>query len=104
MMSGCGNTSVLASGIHETSEQILDSNRHLIDLRGVVLLNVAEDADVFNCDKVDGHSLAAKAASPSDSMDVVFSVAVGERGGEVGEKGAAHIFTLPVVLTWAGHN
>ena len=104
MMSGCGSTSVLASGIHDTSQQILDSNRHLIDLRGVVLLNVAEDADVFNRDKVDGHSLAAKAASPSDSVNVVFSVAVWGRRNEVGEKGAANISTSPVVLTWAGHS
>jgi hypothetical protein len=36
---------------------ILTVHGHLIDLCGVVLLNIAEDTNVVVLDKVDGHTL-----------------------------------------------
>lgn len=40
---------------------------HLVDLGGVVLLDVPQDADVVVLHEVDGHPLAAVAARPPDS-------------------------------------
>mmetsp|Transcript_8500 Transcript_8500/g.27974 ORF Transcript_8500/g.27974 Transcript_8500/m.27974 type:complete len:232 (-) Transcript_8500:564-1259(-) len=55
-------------------DQVGDIHRHLIDLGGVVLLDVAEDADVVALDKVDGNALAAEAARPANAMDVELAV------------------------------
>ena len=47
---------------------------HLIDLGGVVLLNVAQDADVVAAHKVDCHTLAPVAPRAADAVDVQLTV------------------------------
>eukprot|EP00966_Prymnesium_polylepis_P299398 6918564-Prymnesium_polylepis.2 len=56
------------------SDEIGDIHRHLVNLGGVVLLNVAQDADVVRFDKVDRHALAAEAARAADAVDVQLAV------------------------------
>lgn len=46
----------------------------LTNLCGVVLLNVAQNADVVVLDKVDGHTLAAITTGTSNSVDVQLAV------------------------------
>lgn len=41
---------------------------HLIDLGGVVLLNVSQDPDVIIFHKVDGHTLTAIATGPTNPV------------------------------------
>ena len=41
----------------QSSDQIGDVHRHLVDLRAVVLLNVPQDTDVILAHKVDRHTL-----------------------------------------------
>ena len=53
---------------------VLTVHGHLVDLRGVVLLNVPEDPDVVVLDKVDSHALAAKPARTADAVDVQLTV------------------------------
>lgn len=57
------------------SEEVFDADRHLVDLSGIVLLDIPKDSDVVDGDKVDGDTLATKATGPADAMDVVFSIA-----------------------------
>ena len=47
---------------HPRDRWPLTVHGHLVDLGGVVLLNVPQDADVVILHKVDGHPLAAVAA------------------------------------------
>jgi hypothetical protein len=47
---------------------------HLIDLGGVELLDVAQQANVLVLDKVDGNTLAAKTTRTANAMDVRFTV------------------------------
>ena len=54
--------------------EVLKVHRHLVDLRRVVLLDVAQDADVVLLDKVDGHTLAPVAPRAADAVDVVLAV------------------------------
>ena len=72
-------TGVISGGGDRTgpgrrSDQVLDVHRHLIDLRRVVLLDVAEDPDVVRLDEVDGDALAAEAARAADAVDVQLAV------------------------------
>lgn len=39
---------------------------HLVDLGGVILLDVAQDTDVVVLHKVDGHALTAVTSGPTD--------------------------------------
>mmetsp|Transcript_47404 Transcript_47404/g.136941 ORF Transcript_47404/g.136941 Transcript_47404/m.136941 type:complete len:469 (-) Transcript_47404:55-1461(-) len=55
-------------------DEVGDVHGHLIDLRGVELLDVAEDSDVVVLDEVDGHALPAEAARAADAVDVELSV------------------------------
>lgn len=48
---------------------------HLIYLGGIVLLDVSQDADIFNGDKVDGYALSTKSTSPTNSMNIIFTIA-----------------------------
>lgn len=57
-----------------SSNQISNVHRHLVDLRGVVLLDVPEDADVIVLHEINGHALSAIPARPSNSVYVQFSV------------------------------
>ena len=45
------------------------------NLRGVVLLNVAENSDVVGFDKVDGDTLAAESTRTTDAMNVQLTIA-----------------------------
>lgn len=45
----------------------LTVHRHLVDLRGVVLLDVPEDADVIVLHEINGHALSAVPARPPNS-------------------------------------
>lgn len=47
---------------------------HLVNLRGIVLLNVSQDSDVVGLDKVDGNTLATKAARATDPVNVQLTV------------------------------
>jgi hypothetical protein len=49
---------------------------HFVYLSGIVLLNVSQDADVFDGDKVDGHSFSTKSTSSTNSVDIIFTVAI----------------------------
>ena len=44
------------------------------NLRGVVLLNVAENSDVVGFDKVDGDTLAAESTRTTDAMNVQLTI------------------------------
>mmetsp|Transcript_1012 Transcript_1012/g.2689 ORF Transcript_1012/g.2689 Transcript_1012/m.2689 type:complete len:399 (+) Transcript_1012:376-1572(+) len=56
------------------SDEVGDVHRHLVDLRGVELLDVAQDADVLRLDEVDGDALAAEAAGAPDAVDVQLAI------------------------------
>ena len=45
------------------------------NLRGVVLLNVAENSDVVGFDKVDGDTLATESTRTTDAMNVQLTIA-----------------------------
>ena len=47
---------------------------HFIDLGGVVLLNVPQDAHVIVPHKVDGHTLAPKAPTAPNAVDVQLTI------------------------------
>lgn len=51
-----------------------DVHGHLVDLRGVVLLDVAQNADVVRLDEVDRHTLATVTTRAADAMDVQLTV------------------------------
>ena len=51
------------------------SNNEWTNLRGVVLLNVAENSDVVGFDKVDGDTLAAESTRTTDAMNVQLTIA-----------------------------
>merc|ERR1719438_293534 len=54
--------------------KVSNIHRHLIDLGGIVLLNITQDPDVIVLHEVDGYTLATESARSSDSMDVQLSV------------------------------
>lgn len=56
-----------APGPPQRGRRPLTIHGHLVDLGGVVLLDVPQDADVVVLHEVDGHPLAAVAARPPDS-------------------------------------
>merc|ERR1719502_292196 len=58
-------------------DKVRDIHGHLIDLGRIILLDVAQDADVVTLDEVDRHALAAETARPTDAVDVQLT-AVGE--------------------------
>lgn len=47
---------------------------HFINLSGVVLLNIAQDADVVAAHKVDGHTLAPVPTRAANAVDVQLTV------------------------------
>ena len=62
----------------DSSDEVGDVDRHLLDLCVVELLDVLEVEDVALGQEVDGHALATEAARSADTMDVVLAV-----GGQV---------------------
>lgn len=56
------------------SYQIGYVHRHLVDLRGIVLLDVPQDSDVVGLDEVDGDTLATKTTRSTDAMDVQLTI------------------------------
>mmetsp|Transcript_73098 Transcript_73098/g.158084 ORF Transcript_73098/g.158084 Transcript_73098/m.158084 type:complete len:321 (+) Transcript_73098:2-964(+) len=64
-----------AQALHAaSSDEVRDVHRHLVDLRGVELLDVAQDPDVVVLDKVDGDALASEAPGAADAVDVQLAV------------------------------
>jgi len=57
-----------------TLDQVSDVHGHLLDLRVVELLDVAQEADIVTCEEVDGDSLATEAARAANTVDVVLAV------------------------------
>mmetsp|Transcript_4825 Transcript_4825/g.14215 ORF Transcript_4825/g.14215 Transcript_4825/m.14215 type:complete len:290 (-) Transcript_4825:429-1298(-) len=55
-------------------DEVSDVHGHLVDLRGVVLLDVPEDADVLRLDEVHRHALATEAAGAADAVDVELAI------------------------------
>lgn len=55
-------------------DEVCHVHRHLLNLGVVELLNVAEVADIFCGDKVDGNTLTTKTTRSSNSVDVKFTV------------------------------
>ena len=55
-------------------DEIGDVHGHLVDLGAVVLLDVAEDANVVVHDEVDGDTLAAEATGAADPVNVELAV------------------------------
>merc|ERR1719502_1609047 len=51
-------------------DEVRDIHGHLIDLRRIVLLDVAQDADVVTLDEVDRNTLTAETARPTNAVDV----------------------------------
>ena len=49
-------------------------HRHFVNLGGVVLLNIAEDANVIVLDKIDGNTFATESTWPTDAVDVQLAV------------------------------
>jgi len=56
------------------SNQISNVGWHFVDGGVVELLKLSKRADVFICDEIYGHSLAAKPTRTTDSMNVVFEI------------------------------
>ena len=50
------------------NKTVLTVHGHFIDLRGVELLDVSQDADVVILHEVDRHTLAAEATRTTDSV------------------------------------
>lgn len=61
--------------------QIGDTNGHLVDDGAVELLDVSQDSDIFQGDKVDGNTLSAESTTSTDSVQVGFSVTQGTFNG-----------------------
>ena len=59
---------------HYALDEVGHVHGHLVDLRRVVLLDVAEDPDVVRLDEVDGDALAAEAARAADAVDIQLAV------------------------------
>ena len=84
-----------------SSDEVGHVHGHLVDLRRVVLLDVAEDPDVVRLDEVDGDALAAEAARAADAVDVKLAVVgqvvvdderhLAQRGGHRAEAGCAEL-------------
>mmetsp|Transcript_138 Transcript_138/g.252 ORF Transcript_138/g.252 Transcript_138/m.252 type:complete len:462 (+) Transcript_138:109-1494(+) len=64
----------LPAGHAPPLDQVGDVHRHLVDLSGIELLNVAQNSDVVVLDEVDGDALAAEAARAANAVDVELSV------------------------------
>ena len=62
------------------SDQVRHVHGHLLDLRVVELLDVAEVAHIALGEEVDRDTLAAEAAAAADSVNVVLRVEEEERG------------------------
>jgi hypothetical protein len=54
-------------------QQTLTIHGHLIDLRRVVLFNVAQNADVVSFDKIDRHTFAAVTTRATNSKNLKFT-------------------------------
>ena len=52
----------------------LTVHRHLVDLCGVVLLDVSQNPNVIILNEVDGYTLAAEPTGSSDPVDVQLTV------------------------------
>lgn len=51
-------------------DHVGDVHRHLVDLRRVVLLNVAKNANIILLHKIDGNTLTSETTRATDSVDV----------------------------------
>ena len=54
--------------------ELLTIHWHLVNLCGVILLNISQDPDVIVLHEVDGHTLATETTGASDSVDVELTV------------------------------
>jgi len=70
---GCAEN-VTRNSPESWSDKISNIHRHLIDLCRVVLLYVAQDANVIVLHKVDGDSLTSEATRSADAMNVQLAV------------------------------
>jgi hypothetical protein len=59
---------------HEDLNQIRDIHWHLIDLRGVVLLNIAKKSDIIIFHKINCNTFTTKSSRTTNAMNVKFSV------------------------------
>mmetsp|Transcript_8644 Transcript_8644/g.17906 ORF Transcript_8644/g.17906 Transcript_8644/m.17906 type:complete len:289 (-) Transcript_8644:672-1538(-) len=57
-----------------TLNQVRHIHRHLINLCAVILLDIAENADIVVFHKVDGHTLASVPTGTTDAVDVKLTV------------------------------
>ena len=75
---------------------------HLVDLRGVVLLDVPQDADVVVLHEVDGHTLPAVPPRPPDSLEEAELVGRRRRPDPsdpgLGPRGHAHLWMYSSLL------
>lgn len=55
-------------------DEVSDGVRHLLDVGGVVGLNILEVTGVVLGDEVDGNSLTTETSRTTDTMDVVLTV------------------------------
>merc|ERR1712129_384635 len=55
------------------SEHVLQIHGHLINLRGIKLFNVSQNADIVVLDKVDGHAAASKSSAATNAVNVQLS-------------------------------
>ena len=67
--SSCSHTHTKCS-----REQVRHIHRHLINLRRIVKLNIAQNAHVFARHEVDRYSFASKATRSANAVNVVLSV------------------------------
>ena len=64
---------MLAIDLSECSEKFIDVLWHLINLSGVVLLDVSQDTHIIIGHEVDGNSLPVESTRATDSVNVKFS-------------------------------
>src|SRR6056297_1744415 len=75
-MACCGIFCSRASGRSRPKrlDEIGHVHGHLVDLCVVKLLDFPERADILGSEEVDGDALAAKAAAPTNAVNVVLAV------------------------------
>mmetsp|Transcript_27262 Transcript_27262/g.80176 ORF Transcript_27262/g.80176 Transcript_27262/m.80176 type:complete len:208 (-) Transcript_27262:727-1350(-) len=69
-----GARSLCGNGVLSSLDEVGHVHGHLLDVRVVELLDLAEGAHVLRSHEVDGDTLAAEAARAADAVDVVLAV------------------------------
>lgn len=56
------------------SDKFCDIHRHLINLGGIVLLNISQYSDIIICHEIDGDTLSTETPRSTNSMNIELSI------------------------------